>query len=31
MFSRTVTPGWDIWGNQTDKFKPTPDQKELVL
>jgi len=20
MFSRTVTPGWDIWGNQSDKF-----------
>ena len=31
MFSRTVTPGWDIWGNQTDKFKPMPDQKELIL
>ena len=33
MFSRTQTPGWDIWGNQSDKFKPTmPDQpKNLIL
>lgn len=20
MFARTSTPGWDVWGNQTDKF-----------
>lgn len=20
MFARTQTPGWDVWGNQTDKF-----------
>jgi N6-adenosine-specific RNA methylase IME4 len=29
MFSRTQTPGWEIWGNQSTKFKPTlPDQKD---
>ena len=21
MFARTRTPGWDVWGNQTDQFK----------
>lgn len=20
MFARTTTPGWSVWGNQTDKF-----------
>lgn len=23
MFARTTRPGWDAWGNQTDKFKAT--------
>jgi N6-adenosine-specific RNA methylase IME4 len=23
MFARTQTPGWDTWGNQTNKFKET--------
>lgn len=22
LFARTTRPGWDSWGNQTDKFKP---------
>ena len=21
LFARTKRPGWDSWGNQTDKFK----------
>lgn len=21
LFARTTRPGWDVWGNQTDKFK----------
>ena len=20
LFARTTTPGWDVWGNDTDKF-----------
>jgi len=20
LFARTTAPGWDVWGNQTDKF-----------
>lgn len=24
LFSRTHRDGWDVWGNQTDKFKPAP-------
>lgn len=23
MFARQQWPGWDVWGNETDKFKPT--------
>jgi N6-adenosine-specific RNA methylase IME4 len=23
LFARTTRPGWDSWGNQTDKFAPT--------
>jgi len=23
MFARTATPGWDVWGNQTDLFAQT--------
>jgi hypothetical protein len=22
LFARTTRPGWDSWGNQTDKFAP---------
>lgn len=22
LFARTTRPGWDCWGNQTDKFRP---------
>jgi N6-adenosine-specific RNA methylase IME4 len=22
LFARTTTPGWDVYGNETDKFKP---------
>lgn len=22
LFARTKTPGWDVWGNETDKFQP---------
>jgi N6-adenosine-specific RNA methylase IME4 len=22
LFARTTTPGWDVWGNQTDRFAP---------
>jgi len=27
IFARTQTPGWDVWGNETDKFEsPEPTQ-----
>ncbi|MEI8396400.1 MAG: MT-A70 family methyltransferase [Rhodospirillaceae bacterium] len=25
LFARACRPGWDVWGNQTDRFAPTPD------
>jgi hypothetical protein len=25
LFARTTRPGWDSWGNETDKFDPVAD------
>jgi N6-adenosine-specific RNA methylase IME4 len=25
LFARTTRPGWDVWGNQTDRFAPAGD------
>lgn len=25
MFARAETPGWDVWGNETEKFNPDDD------
>jgi N6-adenosine-specific RNA methylase IME4 len=29
LFARQRRPGWDCWGNETDKFTPTPEWEEM--
>ena len=31
MFARVSSAGWDVWGNETDKFDEQPDDQSLVF
>jgi N6-adenosine-specific RNA methylase IME4 len=31
LFARQKRPGWTVWGNETDKFKPAESEPELEL